>query len=96
MKLTHSDISEIREWCVERNHCKKEFPPGFVQLLKDDTKAFPTGQSIGTIMAWWREEVELVLEPDLRIRIIKAIYDNTAMEDARLPHNILNKLERRE
>lgn len=94
MLLTHSDIKEILTWCDERNHCNKEFTPELIQILKDDFATFPKGKGTGAIQRWWQEAVEVVLPEKDITKITRAIFDNTAMEDARLPMALIDKLKK--
>ena len=94
MKLKHSDIKTILEYCHERNWCKHEFPEEFIQGLKDEMATFPRGGTMGKINAWWYDDIEYDIPKELIKLIITAIHDNTAMEDSRLPITVLDKLKR--
>jgi hypothetical protein len=53
---------------------------------------FPIGKAMWYIVEYWNTNVDIELTKEERDIIVHAIHENTAMEDARLPNNLLDRL----
>ena len=89
MKLTRSELRTIYSWCVTYDHCKKN--PA-MEWYKCFDMEFPTGMSMKCIDDWWNTEFLVVLTDETIAEIVSAIIDNTGMEDARCPWDLVEKL----
>jgi hypothetical protein len=67
-------------------------PEGLLERVRNAQGTFPYGKAMWYINEYWNTDVDIELTKEERDTIVHAIHENTAMEDAGLPNNLLDRL----
>ena len=85
MFFTRKQISDMKKWCIERNHCQIAVPDELKDKILNALVDFPKNPTMGEIVDYWSASIDLNLSKQEFNIIKECIFQNSAVQDASLP-----------